>query len=168
MKKFFEEIGNASKGEYGAGVLYAGAVGLILSDVIPTPADALYYYTEKKLREKWKNGEITPEKYWEKTAMAYYLYKPIWWILVVAVVYNIPGDLTKKAKVGMSIVGAGALIGIISRNYSQDIKQIRQEVLDTQEPKEEFAGGKNTNIVNHFRSGQFRQVMRRGQYIKFV
>ena len=168
MKKFFEEIGNASKGEYGAGVLYAGAVGLILSDIVPTPADSLYYYTEKKLREKWKNGEITPEKYWEKTAMAHYLYKPIWWILVLGVIYNVPGDLTKKAKVGMAVVGAGAIIGIIYRNYSQDITQVRQEVLDTQEPKEEFAGGKNTNIINHFRSGQFRQVIRRGQQIKFV
>lgn len=166
MKKFFEEIGNASKGEYGAGVLYAGAVGLILSDVIPTPADALYYYTEKKHREKWQNGEITPEKYWEKTAISHYIYKPIWWILVLGVIYNVSGDLTKKAKVGMAIVGAGAIIGIIYRNYSQDITQVRQEVLDNQEPKEEFAGGKNTNIINHF--GQFRQVMRRGQYIKFV
>ena len=68
----------------------------------------------------------------------------------------------------MAVVGAGAIIGIIYRNYSQDITQVRQEVLDTQEPKEEFAGGKNTNIINHFRSGQFRQVIRRGQQIKFV
>jgi len=37
MKNIFEEIGNASKGEYGIGVLYAGAVSLILSDIIPTP-----------------------------------------------------------------------------------------------------------------------------------
>ena len=101
MKKFFEEIGNASKGEYGAGVLYAGAVGLILSDIVPTPADALYFYTEKKLRDKWKNGEITPEQYWKKTAMAYYLYNPIWWILVIAVIYNVPGDVSKKAKIGL-------------------------------------------------------------------
>ena len=168
MKKFFEEIGNASKGEYGAGVLYAGAVGLILSDIVPTPADALYFYTEKKLRDKWKNGEITPEQYWKKTAMAYYLYNPIWWILLLAVVYNVEGDISKKAKIGLAVAGAGAVIGIIYRNYSQDIKQIRQEVLDTQEPKEEFSGGKNANVINHFKSGQFRQVMRRGQQIKFV
>jgi hypothetical protein len=168
MKKFFEEIGNASKGEYGAGVLYAGAVGLILSDIVPTPADALYFYTEKKLRDKWKNGEITPEQYWKKTAMAYYLYNPIWWILVIAVIFIVPGDVSKKAKIGLAVAGAGAVIGVIYRNYSQDIKQIRQEVLDTQEPKEEFSGGKNANVINHFKSGQFRQVMRRGQQIKFV
>lgn len=168
MKKIFEEIGNASKGEYGAGVLYAGAVGLILSDIIPTPADALYFYTEKKLRDKWKNGEITPEKYWKKTAMAYYLYNPIWWILVLAVMYNIEGDLAKKAKIGLSIAGAGAVIGIIYRNYSQDIKQIRDEVLATQEPQSEFAGKEKPNIKDHMKSGQFRQVIRRGQQIKFV
>jgi hypothetical protein len=168
MKKIFEEIGNASKGEYGAGVLYAGAVGLILSDIIPTPADALYFYTEKKLRDKWKNGEITPEKYWKKTAMAYYLYNPIWWILVLAVVYNIEGDLAKKAKIGLTIAGAGAVVGIIYRNYSQDIKQIREEVLATQEPQSEFAGNNKPNLKDHMKAGQYRQVIRRGQQIKFV
>lgn len=168
MKKVFEEIGNASKGEYGAGVLYAGAVGLILSDIIPTPADAIYFYTEKKLRDKWKNGEITPEKYWKKTAMAYYLYNPIWWILVLAVIYNIEGDLAKKAKIGLAIAGAGAVFGIIYRNYSQDIKQIREEVLATQEPKVEFAGTEKPNLKDHMKSGQYRQVVRRGQQIKFV
>jgi len=168
MKKIFEEIGNASKGEYGTGVLYAGAVGLILSDIIPTPADALYFYTEKKLRDKWKNGEITPEKYWKKTAMAYYLYNPIWWILVLAVMYNIEGDLAKKAKIGLAIAGAGAVVGMIYRNYSQDINQIRQEVLATQEPKEEFAGTQKPNLKDHMKSGQYRQVIRRGQQIKFV
>lgn len=168
MKKVFEEIGNASKGEYGAGVLYAGAVGLILSDIIPTPADAIYFYTEKKLRDKWKNGEITPEKYWKKTAMAYYLYNPIWWILVLAVIYNIEGDLAKKAKIGLAIVGAGAVVGIIYRNYSQDIKQIREEVMATQEPKVEFAGTEKPNLKDHMKSGQYRQVVRRGQQIKFV
>ena len=154
MKKIFEEIGNASKGEYGAGVLYAGAVGLILSDIIPTPADALYFYTEKKLRDKWKNGEIAPEKYWKKTAMAYYLYNPIWWILVLAVVYNIEGDLEKKAKIGLALAGAGAVIGIIYRNYSQDIKQIREEVLATQEPQPEFAGKEKPNLKDHMKQGQ--------------
>lgn len=168
MKKIFEEIGNASKGEYGAGVLYAGAVGLILSDIIPTPADALYFYTEKKLRDKWKNGEITPEKYWKKTAMAYYLYNPIWWILVLAVMYNIEGDLAKKAKIGLAIAGAGAVVGIIYRNYSQDINQIRQEVLATQQPQPEFAGNQKPNLKDHMKSGQYRQVIRRGQQIKFV
>jgi hypothetical protein len=168
MKRIFEEILNASKGEYGSGVLYAGAVGLILSDIIPTPADALYFYTEKKLRDKWKNGEITPEKYWKKTAMAYYLYNPIWWILVLALVYNVEGDLQKKAKIGLAIAGAGAVIGIIYRNYSLDIKEIKDEVLATQEPKEEFAGSSKPNLKEHIKNGQVRQVIRRGQQIKFV
>jgi hypothetical protein len=168
MKKVFEEILNASKGEYGAGVLYAGAVGLILSDIIPTPANAIYYYTEKRLREKWKNGEITPEKYWKKTAMAHYLYSPMWWVLVLAVIYNVEGDLAKKAKIGLAVAGAGALVGIIYKTRSQDINQIREEVLATQEPKVEFAGTEKPNLKDHMKSGQYRQVIRRGQHIKFV
>jgi hypothetical protein len=168
MKKVFEEILKASKGEYGAGVLYAGAVGLALSDMIPTPANALYFYTEKKLRDKWKAGEITPEKYWKKTAMAYYVGKPIWWILVLGVVFHVDGDLTKKAKIGLTMVGVGAIIGIIYKKYSQDINEIKTEVLATQEPKIEFAGNQKPNLKDHIKSGQYRQVMRRGQQIKFV
>ena len=47
MKGIFKEISKATEGEYGTAILYAGAIGLILSDIIPTPADALYFHTEK-------------------------------------------------------------------------------------------------------------------------
>ena len=126
MHKVFEDISKASEGRYANGVLYAGAVGLILSDIVPTPADALYFYSEKRLRDKWKAGEITPKQYWERTAMAYYLYNPIWWTLVLGALYYTKGDIKQKVKIGVGIVGIGAVIGVIYRNYTQDIKGIKQ------------------------------------------
>ena len=38
----------------------------------------------------------------------------------------------------------------------------------TQEPKEEFAGSSKPNLKEHIKNGQVRQVIRRGQQIKFV
>jgi hypothetical protein len=163
MNKILSEIVKSTEGKYSKGVLYAGAVGLILSDIIPTPADALYFYTEKKLRDKWKSGEITPQKYWSRTAGAYYLYNPIWWGIVLGAIYYAKGDVRDKAKIGLMVVGAGAVIGVLYRNYQKDIKEIKKEVIMATEPKVEFTGNKQP-----IKNGQYRSVMRRGNIIKFI
>lgn len=163
MKGILKEILQASEGRHASGVLYAGAAGLLLSDIIPTPADALYFHTEKRLRDKWKNNEITPEKYWLKTAAAYYLYNPVWWGLVITAMYFTKGDVKDKAKIGLIIVGAGAVVGVIYRNYTKDIKDIRREVLTSTEPKKNATGNKKPAKV-----GQYRSVLRRGNVLQFV
>ena len=102
------------------GVLYAGAVGLLLSDIIPTPADGLYFYTERKLKDKLESNEITPKQYWTRSALAYYAYNPIWWSLVLGAMVLTKGDYKQKAKVGMAIIGAGAVIGVLNKNIKLD------------------------------------------------
>lgn len=163
MHKVFSDIAQASEGKYSNGVLYAGAVGLILSDIIPTPADALYFHTEKKLRDQWKAGKITPQKYWSRTAMSYYLYNPIWWTIVLGAVYYTKGDVKDKAKIGLMLVGAGAVVGVIYRNYKKDIQEIKREVIQSTEPKVAFDGAQKP-----IKNGQYRSVMRRGNIIKFI
>lgn len=163
MKGIFKEILDATQGPHANGVLYAGAVGLLLSNIIPTPADALYFHREKKLKEKWDNKEITPEKYWQKTATAYYVYKPVWWGLVISAMYFTKGDVKDKAKIGLMIVGAGAVIGIVYRNYTKDIQDVRREVLTSMEPKKNITGPNKPVKV-----GQYRSVLRKGNVLKFV
>jgi hypothetical protein len=163
VKGIFKEILDATQGPHANGVLYAGAVGLLLSNIIPTPADALYFHREKKLKEKWDNKEITPEKYWQKTATAYYVYKPVWWGLVITAMYFTKGDVKNKAKVGLMIVGAGAVVGIIYRNYTKDIQNVRREVLTSMEPKKNITGPNKPVKV-----GQYRSVLRKGNVLKFV
>lgn len=163
MKGIFKEILDATQGPHANGVLYAGAVGLLLSNIIPTPADALYFHREKKLKEKWDNKEITPEKYWQKTATAYYVYKPVWWGIVISAMYFTKGDVKDKAKIGLMIVGAGAVVGIVYRNYTKDIQDVRREVLTSMEPKKNITGPNKPVKV-----GQYRSVLRKGNVLKFV
>jgi hypothetical protein len=163
VKGIFKEILDATQGPHANGVLYAGAVGLLLSNIIPTPADALYFHREKKLKEKWDNKEITPEKYWQKTATAYYVYKPVWWGIVISAMYFTKGDVKDKAKIGLMIVGAGAVVGIVYRNYTKDIQDVRREVLTSMEPKKNITGPNKPVKV-----GQYRSVLRKGNVLKFV
>lgn len=163
MKGIFKEILAATEGRHGNGVLYAGAVGLLLSNFIPTPAEALYFYREKKLRVKWENKEITSEKYWQKTATTFYIYQPVWWGIVIGAMYLTKGETKDKAKVGLLIVGAGAVIGIVYRNYTKDIQEIRREVLTSIEPKKNLTGPNKP-----VKLGQYRSVLRKGNVLKFV
>jgi len=112
---------------HGNALIYAGLIGLVLSDIIPTPADALYFHIERNLRDKWKRGEITPEKYWEKTAEYYYILNPIWWLLVGGIVISIKGDASKKIKILGGIIGAGAVLAVLHKNIVQDRKELSLE-----------------------------------------
>ena len=121
-------ISSAAKSGHGDAVVYAGMIGLFLSDVIPTPADALYFHTEKILRDKWKKGQITPQQYWTRTALAYYGYNPIWWLLVMGIVIASKGDYTHKAKIGIALIGSGAVLGVIYKNIQADKIELASEL----------------------------------------
>jgi hypothetical protein len=77
--------------------------------------------------------------------------------------YYAKGDVRDKAKIGLMVVGAGAVIGVLYRNYQKDIKEIKKEVIMATEPKVEFTGNKQP-----IKNGQYRSVMRRGNIIKFI
>jgi hypothetical protein len=160
MKGIFKEISSATQGQYGTAILYAGAIGLILSDIIPTPADALYFHTEKKLRDLWTENKINPKQYWVRSASAYYLYNPVWWILVLGVMHYKQGDFQDKAKIGLAMIGVGAVIGVIYRNYKKDIEEVRKDAFPIQETKVNFDAKPSPNRI--------RAVYRQGNKIKFA
>ena len=113
-------ISGAVKGGYGNAILYAGAIGLLLSDVIPTPADALYFYLQRKNKEKLSKGDITPKAYWTRDALYYYGLNPIWWSIVLGAMYFTKGDYTKKAKVGLGLLASGIVVGVLYKNIKKD------------------------------------------------
>ncbi len=108
------------------GALYLAGLALIAGDIIPTPADAAYFHIERKLRNKWQDGTITPEKYWAGEAAAYYLLNPLWWGLVLAAMVLVKGDVAQKAKVGIAVVGAGAVVGVLLKNVKKDRQQLSE------------------------------------------
>lgn len=116
-----ETISKAVK-EKGAGeaVLYAGLLGLLISDIVPTPADAVYFRSMEKNKQKLEKNEITPKQYWTRDALLYYGLNPLWWTLVLGTVVLTKGDLSSKVKIGIGLIGAGAVIGVISKNIKEE------------------------------------------------
>lgn len=124
---FITELKGASESPNATGALYAGIVGLVISDLIPTPADAFYFNKERALRDKWKSGEIKPEEYWEKSASNYYLFNAAWWLFVgLATVYT-KGSVNNKIVTLGALIGGGAVIATIYGNIQSDKKQLEEE-----------------------------------------
>lgn len=115
-----DTIKSAISSGHGNAIVYAGALGLLLSDIIPTPADSLYFSIMQKQKHKLENKEITPKQYWTREAMAYYGLNPLWWSLVLGALYITKGDYTQKAKIGFGIIGAGAVLGVLNKNIKKD------------------------------------------------
>jgi hypothetical protein len=115
---------------------------------------------EKKLRDLWTEKKITPKQYWVRSASAYYLYNPIWWILVLGAMHYKQGDFKDKAKIGLAMIGVGAVIGVIYRNYKKDIEEVRKDAFPIQETKVNFDAKPTPNRV--------RAVYRQGNKIKFA
>jgi len=114
------EIKKTFNSDFGVGALYIGGISLILSDIIPTPADALYFSLIQKEKRKLENKEITPKQYWTREALYYYGLNPIWWTLVLGAMYFTKGDYISKGKVGLAIIGAGAVFGVLNKNIEKD------------------------------------------------
>ena len=115
-----DTISGAIKSGHGNAILYAGAIGLLLSDIVPTPADALYFSLMQKNKAKLTKREITPKKYWTKDALLYYGLNPLWWTIVLGAMYYTKGDYNQKAKVGLGLLASGIVIAVINNNIKKD------------------------------------------------
>lgn len=102
------------------GLLYAVGIGLILSDIIPTPADALYFYRQRINKQKLEKGEITPKQYWSKDAFNYYALNPLWWALVLGATYTLGKDYKQKRNILLGLLTAGVVVGVLSKNVKSD------------------------------------------------
>ena len=115
-----KSIKSAVSSGHGNAILYAGAIGLILSDIIPTPADGLYFRLQQKNKAKLHTNEITPKQYWTRDALFYYGLNPIWWSLVLGAMVLTKGDYSKKAKIGLGLVASGMVLAVLHKNIKKD------------------------------------------------
>lgn len=120
-------IKSAISSGHGNAILYAGALGLLLSDIIPTPADALYFNLQQKNKAKLESGAITPKQYWTRDVVTYYGLNPLWWSLVLGAMIYTKGDYTQKAKVGFGILAAGAVVAVIHKNIKKDEELLKRK-----------------------------------------
>ena len=101
-------------------LLYALGVGLLLSDLIPTPADALYFYKQRKNKQKLENKEITPKQYWIRDAMGYYGFNALWWSSVLGATILLGKDYKQKRDILIGLVAGGLVVGVIAKNIKKD------------------------------------------------
>lgn len=108
-------------------VLYGVLLGTVLSDIIPTPGDALYFHFHKIIRDKWANGELTSGQYWFREGLIYYTLNSAWWAVVGLAVYYTPGNFQQKLKTGLMVAGSGIAIAVIAKNIQHDNRDKLQE-----------------------------------------
>lgn len=129
-----KEISKTISGEGATGVLYIGLLSATLADLLPHPMDAVYFKLQKSNRDKFISGEITPKQYWRRNVIAYYGCDAIWWGFLLGVAVLTKGSFKDKMVVVGSIIGAGAVIGIIHQNIKKDIEeQELKEIFRTKE-----------------------------------
>lgn len=109
-------------------LLYAVGVGLILSDIIPTPADGLVFYRQGINKQALEKGEITPKQYWQREAFNYYALNPIWWLGVLSVTYAFGKSYEQKRNILLSLVAGGIVVGVLAKNIKKDEEFYKKEL----------------------------------------
>jgi hypothetical protein len=104
------------------GLLVAGAMGLVLSDIIPTPGDALYFYRNQKDTEAFVKNEITAKQLLIRESVGYYAYNSGWWLIVSLISLNVKGSLKTKLKVMGLLSGLGVVGAVVWGNYQRNKK----------------------------------------------
>jgi hypothetical protein len=102
------------------GLFIAFGVGLIISDVIPTPADGLYFYLQQKNKQLLQTNKITPKQYWVRDALAYYGLNPLWWGGVIGTSLLIGKNYTQKRNILIGLVAGGLVVGVLNKNIQKD------------------------------------------------
>lgn len=101
-------------------ILTAVGIGLVLSDIIPTPADAVYFSMQQKNKELLQKGEITPKQYWTRDAVAYYGLNPLWWLLVLFLSIGLGKNFAQKRNILIGLAAGGVVLGVLYRNIKKD------------------------------------------------
>ena len=117
-------------------LLLAVGVGLVISDLIPTPADGLYFNLQQSNKEKLNKGEITPKQYWTRDALAYYGLNPVWWSLVLGASLYFGKDFKQKKNIMISLIAGGVVLGVLYKNVKKDEKFYAQYKLVNSNGKE--------------------------------
>jgi hypothetical protein len=127
MSDFKKEMTGLFHGDNASAGLYTLLIGMALGNLLPSPSDAVFFSYEKKLRDKWKRGELTAKQFWIKNTASYYFIPFTYWALLAFIVVNIKGDYHKKLKVAGALIGAGIALGVILKMMQSDKTQLEKE-----------------------------------------
>ena len=103
-------------------ILYALGIGLLASDLIPTPADAFYFNYQRTNKQKLEENKITPKQYWQKDALGYYGFNAFWWTSVLGISYFLGKDFNQKRNLMIGVIAGGVVITVLHKNIEKDTK----------------------------------------------
>jgi uncharacterized membrane protein YkvI len=101
-------------------ILYALGTGLLLSDLIPTPADAVYFNYQRNNKQKVEEKTITPKQYWTRDAIGYYTFNAVWWTSVLGLSYFLGKDYYQKRNLMIGLIAGGVVLSVLHKNIEKD------------------------------------------------
>lgn len=103
-------------------LLVAVGIGLIVSDIIPTPADAIYFHYQQKNKQKLEENQITPKQYWTRDAILYYGLNPIYWASILGISLVVGKTFEQRRNLLITLIAGGIVLGVLHKNIKKDEK----------------------------------------------
>lgn len=113
-QKIVSEFQQLAGGDYQNALLYAALAGVVVSDVLPTPAMTIAHLRIKLLQQKSKDGQLSQKELEQALSKTYSYALPAWWIAVFATIHFHKGTFEQKARLAVFMVIGGAAIGMLS------------------------------------------------------
>jgi hypothetical protein len=101
---FLEQISKLGKSKESGVIVPATFLAIAVLDVIPTPTDIGYFYTEKWLQQNQNNPN-----YWIYKTVNYYGWDVLWYVTLFGVTYLSGKTISDKMKAGVGVVSLGAI-----------------------------------------------------------
>jgi uncharacterized membrane protein YkvI len=106
--------------EHKTTILYALGTGLLLSDLIPTPADAVYFNYQRNNKQKLEEKKINPKQYWTRDAIGYYGFNALWWTSVLGASYFLGKNYYQKRNLMIGLIAGGVVLSVLHKNIEKD------------------------------------------------
>ncbi len=104
-------------------LIYTALLAAALANTLPTPFDSIYFRRMNKLQRDYDEDKITPEKLEWHVAGEYYLWTSLWYAALFTGVYAFGGKYKTNAKILLTLVAGGLVIGAVQKNI-----QINKEI----------------------------------------
>lgn len=104
-------------------LIYTALIAAVLANTLPTPFDSIYFRRMNKLQRDYDQDKISPESLEWHVAGEYYLWTSLWYAALFTGVYAFGGKYKTNAKVLLTLVAGGLVVGAVQKNI-----QINKEI----------------------------------------
>jgi len=104
-------------------LIYTALIAAALANTLPTPFDSIYFRRMNKLQRDYDQDKISPESLEWHVAGEYYLWTSLWYAALFTGVYAFGGKYKTNAKVLLTLVAGGLVVGAVQKNI-----QINKEI----------------------------------------